>query len=822
MICTSQREAKERRKLPEIVLRSCMETIPPRIRCGGVEIDAGQECVRRSGFEHRLRRKSFQVLLYLIEHRHRVVSKDELFGAIWGGTAVTEDTLVQSVVEIRKALGDEARTPRFIRTMPKSGYRFVCDIECVQPSIGLDESAHPMELERIEAAVPPRPFSRGRLLLAAAVLAAIGVASALAMLHREEHGANAAPARPTVAVMFFEKRNGGADIDWLREGLSDMLITQLSRSDALSVISRGQLAALLQRRDFRAPGIPIGQQLAIARAANATRLITGTYAQLGRDIRIDAQVHDVASGEVLGGESLVAAPGQLLARIDGFSSLLASRLSSAGGHPGRLEDAMTDNLEAYRLYSLGVERAQAMHNREAIDLFQQAIALDPNFAMAFARIGYACSVTWSDPKRAKPYLDRALSLQNRLGKKERLYIETWRAIAGQRFDTAIDLLRMVIDRYPTEVEAYGHLTKLLQGEERLTEAEEIVRRGLAIDPSSPDLENCLGGLLVAQGRPAEAIAAHQQYVALKPNESNAHDSLGLDWQTIGENGKAIAEYNLALTLDPHFDVARVHLANAYFQMGRDRDAIGEFERYIGEAQSDAERVRGLESLAFVYRSRGQVANAEAMVRELRPGQGLTVRLMLALDRGDSNAARKVSSALDDEYRTSTIRGARPNLRTRLVMQGFDALNSGSPEAAIELFQRALRYRAPYWNFDDYEDCLGNAYLALGRDDAAAREYQRVLTLNPNHALARFHLARAYQHLGRNEEARREYVRFLQAWKDADRDLPELREATRIVGAPPASPSVTSLPRRARTAKSRLDASAVRKTPPDDITRRSLT
>jgi tetratricopeptide (TPR) repeat protein len=80
-----------------------------------------------------------------------------------------------------------------------------------------------------------------------------------------------------------------------------------------------------------------------------------------------------------------------------------------------------------------------------------------------------------------------------------------------------------------------------------------------------------------------------------------------------------------------------------------------------------------------------------------------------------------------------------------------------------------------------EDCLANAYLTLGRYTEAVREYERVLRFNPNHALARFHLAQTYSALGRRDDALREYRRFLEIWKNADRDLPEVIEARKVVG-----------------------------------------
>lgn len=94
-----------------------------------VEVDATRACLKRDGQEQHLRPQTFQVLLYLIEHRERGVTKEELIRGIWQGMAVTDDALVQCIMEIRRALGDDSRHPRFVKTIPKFGYSFIAPVK---------------------------------------------------------------------------------------------------------------------------------------------------------------------------------------------------------------------------------------------------------------------------------------------------------------------------------------------------------------------------------------------------------------------------------------------------------------------------------------------------------------------------------------------------------------------------------------------------------------------------------------------------------------------------------------------------------------------
>src|SRR6266404_8494125 len=101
----------------------------PVYRLDNVEIDVAQGCLKRGGEEQYLRQQAFDVLLYLLEQRDRVVAKEELIASIWRHTAVTDNALVQCITEIRRALGDDSHQPRFIRTLPKLGYRFIGNVE---------------------------------------------------------------------------------------------------------------------------------------------------------------------------------------------------------------------------------------------------------------------------------------------------------------------------------------------------------------------------------------------------------------------------------------------------------------------------------------------------------------------------------------------------------------------------------------------------------------------------------------------------------------------------------------------------------------------
>jgi len=777
-------------------------------RCAEIEVDPSQGCLKRHGQERYLRQKTFQVLLYLLEQRRRLVTKEELIAVIWKDAAVTDDALVQLVKEIRQALGDDPRRPRFIKTIPKGGYRFIGPVEefthdrsvaveieeTTSVEIELEEELtdHALPDEVVSKALaPPAPkrWLDRRQMLAAATITMLLVASAFSFYlsrrsdqHLAEVRLPQVPGKKPVAVIYFENQAGDRELDWLREGLADMLITNLSRSKRLTVLSRRQLYVLLGRMGRRSTDqIRLEEALEMARHSQAEVVVMGSFARLGEKVRIDVQLHDGRAGQLLAAEHSVAdRPDQILAQVDLLSLKVARHLGAPLEDQDRqtkLADVMTDNLEAYRYYSLALEKAQAYHSLEAIKLWEKAIALDPQFAMAYARIGYThLFIRVGEGDQAKPYLAKAFQLSHRLTDKDKLYLTALSAQISDGNASAIRAFRDLIAQYPHEAEAYLPLGNLLRYTGRLAEASAVFEQGLVIDPEAKEIYNALGFAHSGLGRYAEAVAAHQHYVELAPSEPNAHDSLGMTYHEAGRYEEALAEFARALELDPEFHFAHLHLGDVYFRLGRYQAAIKQYQRYLEFAPSDWDRAFGYNRLALLYWKKGDLGRAGAAAeQEVKYRNNFGGALLIALARGDLRTAEKLKARLF---------GNAPHPQPAVALspkqlaycRGYYALKTGHATEAIEHFQAALRQPPLVWNVDGVEDCLAQAYLELGRPGEAIAEYERIVRLNPNWPLAHYHLGQAYERQGECEQARLAYERFLHLWKDADPDIPEVIEA----------------------------------------------
>lgn len=765
----------------------------PTYRCEDVEIDSAQGYLKRGGQEQYLRQQSFHVLLYLLERRQRLITKEELIENFWHDTAVTDNALVQCIAEIRKALGDDPRQARFVKTIPKVGYRFISPVE--------EEAAAVAPAPAVDLAEPilpeaPKPWFAGRLRL---ILMAVGLVAGTAgvwLTLRHPGGTRAevtlprVPGTKPIAVMYFENQSGRPDLNWLREGLADMFITGLARSQGVTVLSRQQLHLLLERIGHKpASDIRLDAALDLARRSHAEAVLLGSFAALGEQILISVQLFDTSNGQPIATDRLVAdRPADILTQIDLLSLKLAAHLGVAppdAGKKASLAEVMTKNLEAYRYYSLGVSKAQAFENAGAVELLRKAIQLDPKFAMAYARIGYAYSVTDFLPEKGRPFLDKAFQMSDRLTEKDRQYVAAWYAIARQDYASAIQMFRKIVDQYPLETEAYARLGRLLYREEQPNETISVVQRGLTMDPEAKDLYNVMGVCFLGLGRYDEAIAAHKRYIQLAPSEPNAHDSLGMSYQQSGRYEKAAGEYNSALSLDPEFEPAIIHLGDVDAQQGRYREAVDQYRRYIQVAQSDAARAVGYGSMAQVYLRKRDFRPGELAVRSETSYEKGAVwnSLLLALERGDTAGAARLKATLLQNV-PYPERGVRNELRSHDYYLGTLALRDKKRDEAIAYFRSALRHIPPSSGLDLYEDCLANAYLELGRLDEAIQEYQRILHLNASYPLAEYHLGQAYQRAGKFDQARAAYTRFLQIWKEADADVPEVMDAKRQLATEP--------------------------------------
>lgn len=732
---------------------SCVPTTNVLIyRIDDIQVDTARGCIVRAGYEVAIKPKAFRVLVHLLKERDRLVTKEELLDLFWSGTAVTDDALTQCIARLRRALSDDPRNPTYLKTVPRMGYRFVGPVEEIFPETVASLEPVPDPVSR----QPPPPALRVRRIgwvlvgvLAAGSLGA-GAFWTTASLYRPPPGVHD---KRVIAILPFENRSGQNDLDWLREGLPDMLATTFSRSKSLDVLSRGQVYAH-------------GQQ-----GAHAT--VSGSFSKLGSSMRVDVRIYDTHTGAVLGTDDItVDQQDRILTQVDFLAARLAARLGPQTPNQDRrgLASLMTSNLEAYRYYSLGLEKAEAAQTAEAIELFERALALDPGFVMARARIGYAYAVTAAELERGRPYLEDAFRMSGKLTGRDRRHIMAWYSIANRDYQNAIRGYRELLNEYPNEPEAYFRLAGLLRGEGRHEEALEFLHRANAIDSEDPKIYNSLSAVYSEMGKHDDAISMADHYRALAPGDPNAYDSLGLSYYMAGQYERALEAYRKALELSPGFGIVSLHRALVYAATGRVRDAVRES---LSEAEDGAGHVacaRAWGQAMFILWRSGKTVEAKKLTEKAPPEcDPRLVQMVLG---------RSAMPNANTFLNWTTGRGGQFGQRTSFFYLAQYAKMQGRTEEMLTNLRQLLNMKPAWAEPEIFENVLGDAYLALGRVDDAISEYERALRLFPGIARARYHLAQAYQRKGEDQLARDQFRQFLELWKQADPDLPEVAEARR--------------------------------------------
>ncbi len=538
---------------------SAARTESKRLRFDRYVLDLHRGCLLRDGNEIALRPKTFAVLRYLTENSGRLVSKDELFAAVWPNLAITDDALVQSIGELRRALGDDG--PRLIRTTPRRGDRLESTVSVVapadlSPAVGTPDPTA-VGGKALSSGSPSRHHTLTLLktlltdwrkasvaaLAVVAVLAAGTVWTIRGAVRNVDRPAKSADldTKAAIAVLPFLNRSEDPARDYFADGVTQDIINALGRFSALTVMSWN--AVLPYKGQPSSPG-EIGRRLAVRYQ------VEGSVRHAADRVRVAAQLVDT-DGRVLWSVSFDEALGDVFALQDKIATEIAGALAIrvTEFEQRRVFAKPTENLEAYDLVLRSrpaFQRPTRANNVEARALLRRAIQLDPGYAAAYAALAetYHIAVSWGWAEsptvflgRAKEMADKALSL-----------------------DDAEVRARIVLGR----IHIFYH---------RYEQAKAEMDRVIAINPSDAHGLAGRGNILLWLGQTDAAIEALELAQRIDP-ELNAVDrfALSLAYYLKRRYDAAVeqAELSIRRTETAHF--SHVVLAAAYAQQGRTEDA----------------------------------------------------------------------------------------------------------------------------------------------------------------------------------------------------------------------------------------------------------
>src|SRR5688572_21834302 len=439
-------------------------------------LDLERGCLWRGALEVRLRPKVFEALKYLVLNDNRLVTKDELIKALWPDSFVTDDSLVQCLVELRRALGDEAQT--CVKTVPRRGYIFTASVE--------EASMSPTTAGAEAAPAAVKAPRRAAIALAALLLAA-AAASFHFIQSRLPARTDAFTAKDSVVIADFVNTTGDDVFDGT---LRQAMAVQLGQSPFLNIFSEERVRETL-RYMGRPPDERVTPDLAreIAQRQGVKALLSGSISSLGRHYVINLEAVNAATGETILREQVEAESREkVLGRLGEAAARFRERLGESVGSIERfaapIEQATTPSLEAFKAYDLGRKRQFSGQYFEAIPLYRRAVELDPNFAIAYAALAISYGTAREDDLAAQ-FSQRAFALRDRVTERERFYISAryYMDVLGDA-DKAVEVQELWKQTYPRDFVPRTNLSARYSAIGQHDRALAVAREGIRLNPDA--------------------------------------------------------------------------------------------------------------------------------------------------------------------------------------------------------------------------------------------------------------------------------------------------------------------------------------------------
>jgi TolB-like protein/DNA-binding winged helix-turn-helix (wHTH) protein/Tfp pilus assembly protein PilF len=536
-------------------------------RVGDWLVEPAVGSLTRDGRSVKLEPKVMDLLVYLARRPGRVVSREELEQAIWAGTVVGYDALTSAIIKLRKAFDDDSRHPRLIETVPKRGYRLIAPVTeadaAVSPEPAAEaESVHsPEPLTEAATVSPPETKSlsagrnRRRLIMAALAAAVVVLASLVVAWFTLDRAPPDTVPVPSVsiAVLPFANLSGDPDFEYFSDGITEDIITDLSKVSNLLVIARNSAFAYKNQ--------PLSLK-SVAEALRVRYVLEGSVRRSGDDIRINAKLIDAETGSHLWVERYDRHIQDIFAVQDDVTRNIVTSLALTltDEEKKRVARRYTHSIEAYDLFLRGQSfyvRSTEEDNARARELYLRAIGIDPAFARAHA----AVALTHTEDFRHGWGADPAKSIRQ--------------AVTRARQAVALD------DSIPQTLWALGYVyVSNMQNDEGAAAAE----RAIALDPNNADALTTLAYARVYQDRPHDAIALVRKAMRINPHYPSQYPSiLGRAYYHLGQYEQAAETLRKAVELNPNRTPARLYLVLSYVALGKLEEARWEVSEILVNA-----------------------------------------------------------------------------------------------------------------------------------------------------------------------------------------------------------------------------------------------
>ena len=575
---------------------------------GSFRLDAAEQQLWRDGEEIALTPKAFSVLLMLIRNSGHAVTKEDFMREVWPDAIVEEKNLTDNISILRQALGDSKHEPRYIKTIPRRGYRFVADVrevtgdldllvhETSQSRIVIEEEIEPSNVIDVSPATvqarPAHPQLEGKkprskwlpvlLILAGGVLLG-GIP--MAVSRWKGRITPTEPAARTIAVLPFKPLVAESRDHDLELGMTDALITKLSNIRQITVRpTTSVLKYSAPDQDLKIAGKELGVDM----------LLDGKVQKAGDRVRLSVQLLRASDGTPFWGESFDEKFTDVFALQDRVSERVAAALSLklTGEEKRGLSKRYTESAEAYQYYLKGKHHWMTFQRADlmaSLNYYNEALKKDPGYALAYCGLSNTYQVislygplpaTEAHPK-AKEAAFKAVALDDSLADAH----------------VSMGAVKIFIERdWPG--------------------AERELKRGMELDPNNLDANELYAYYLQAMGRAHEAVSYYKRHSEMAPTWSLSTNNLLEGYFDARQYDEAIIHSRDVLRLEPNNSRANQVLGMALTQKGQYTEAISSLERAV-ETGGEFGRPKALTQLGYTYAVAGRKADALRVIDELK-------------------------------------------------------------------------------------------------------------------------------------------------------------------------------------------------------------
>jgi DNA-binding winged helix-turn-helix (wHTH) protein/tetratricopeptide (TPR) repeat protein len=751
-------------------------------RFGAFEVDLRSGEVYKHGIRLKFQDQPFRVLALLLEHAGDVVTREELRQRLWpADTFVGFDTGLNSAVKkLRDVLGDSAEEPRYIETLPRRGYRFIGRVEngdLLAPA-AVQEHLAPVLLPK----PTPEPPKRRRFVVMAGVAASLLITTLV--LWRVLFARSVLTGTDVILLANFVNNTGDPVFD---NSLDKALEVKLTESPFLSVLPDADVRRTMRTMRHE-PSERVTQELGIeiCKRQGLKAVVVPEIAAFGSKYLITLEAIDARNHKSIARrqeqaenkEQVIAALGKAGSHL---RRQLGESLSSLEKYDAPLDLATTSSLEALQAYRTGLTQLRAGKQREAIPFLERAVELDPQFCSAYATLGTAY-YSISNDQAARKNFAKAYELKDaRLTQEENFQITgLYHSYITGNLEKEAAVLVLYQQVYPRSVFAANRLginyAMLGRSQEALHQFNWAIEHSPV--PSAQHYSNASQALMHL-GRFDDAkklLQRWQQQGSLNPYQTDVLYRIAFFENDVATMERLAGEFPAD---DIHWRELQMQFA---FHRGDLRKLRTGSEALINQQSHASE----MENVANELALRGQLESflgnygvaRKLCLRAEDMGKDSTGELWRCAeafgDAGDLAHAEGLAAKLDRMGPEDTI---EQKVHLPLIHSIIERQH-GNPAKAADMLADA----EPYEQTIDVPYRRAQAYLAAGEHAKAAANFEKIignrglgwwLVYSP---LAQLGLGRAYAGLGEREKSRKAYDEFFTTWKDAEPDIPILKQA----------------------------------------------